>query len=211
MDILPRVIEGNLVFLAPERRDNVPFYWKWANDREVTRLTQGYGRAPSLEAMQASYDKSAVADDVRRFGIHLMSTGDLIGRCALKNLNLIVGRGEASILIGDEKHRGHGYGTEAMRLLCTVGFDMLELHTIFLTVLACNPAQSLRTTRWASGTPAVCARRVPATGSVSTSSTWTCCAGIWCQTPDQEPDTRTADSRYSSRTLRTMAAASMPS
>jgi RimJ/RimL family protein N-acetyltransferase len=26
-----------------------------------------------------------------------------------------------------------------MRLLCTVGFDMLELHTIFLTVLACNP------------------------------------------------------------------------
>jgi len=139
MDILPRVIEGNLVFLAPEQRDNVPLYWKWANDREVTRLTQGYGRAPSLEAMQASYDKSAVADDVRRFGIHLMSTQDLIGRCALKNLNLIVGRGEASILIGDVKHRGHGYGTEAMRLLCTVGFDMLELHTIFLTVLACNP------------------------------------------------------------------------
>jgi RimJ/RimL family protein N-acetyltransferase len=139
MDILPRVIEGNLVFLAPERRDNVPLYWKWANDREVTRLTQGYGRAPSLEAMQASYDKSAVADDVRRFGIHLMSTGDIIGRCALKNLNLIVGRGEANILIGDEKYRGHGYGTEAMRLLCTVGFDMLELHTIFLTVLACNP------------------------------------------------------------------------
>jgi RimJ/RimL family protein N-acetyltransferase len=139
MGILPRVIEGKHVFLAPEQRDNVPLYWKWANDREVTRLTQGYGRAPSLEAMEVSYDKSAVADDVRRFGIHLMSTGDLIGRCELKNLNLIVGRGEASILVGDEKHRGHGYGTEAMRLLCTVGFDMLELHTIFLTVLDCNP------------------------------------------------------------------------
>ncbi|MFA4932429.1 MAG: GNAT family protein [Caldisericia bacterium] len=139
MDILPHVIEARHVFLAPERRDNVLLYWKWANDREVTRLTQGYGRAPSLEAMEASYDKSAVADDVRRFGIHLMSTGDIIGRCALRNLNLIVGRGEASILIGDEKYRGHGYGTEAMRLLCTVGFDMLELHTIFLTVLACNP------------------------------------------------------------------------
>ena len=139
MDILPRVIDGKHVFLAPERRDNVPLYWKWANDREVTRLTQGYGRAPSFELMEASYDKSAVADDVRRFGIHLVSTGDIIGRCALKNLNLIVGRGEASILIGDEKYRGLGYGTEAMRLLCTVGFDMLELHTIFLTVLACNP------------------------------------------------------------------------
>ncbi|HWQ21438.1 MAG TPA: GNAT family protein [Clostridia bacterium] len=140
MDILPRVIDGKHVFLAPERRDNIPLYWKWANDREVTRLTQGYGRAPSLELMEASYEKSAVADDVRRFGIHLLSTGDIIGRCALKNLNLIVGRGEASILIGDEKYRGLGYGTEAMRLLCVVGFDMLELHTIFLTVLACNPA-----------------------------------------------------------------------
>ncbi|MHB8106357.1 MAG: GNAT family N-acetyltransferase [Candidatus Cryosericum sp.] len=139
MDMLPRVIEGKLVFLAPERRDNVPFYWKWANDREVTRLTHGYGRAPSLEAMHASYDRSVVADDIRRFGIHLMSTGELVGRCAFNNLNLIVGRGEASILIGETQHRGHGYGTEAMRLLCAVGFDMLELHTIFLTVLACNP------------------------------------------------------------------------
>ncbi|MCE5193782.1 MAG: GNAT family protein [Candidatus Cryosericum sp.] len=139
MEILPHVIEATHVFLAPERRDNVPLYWKWANDREVTRLTKGYGRAPSLEAMEASYDKAVSLDDSRQFGVHLISTGDLIGRCALKNLNLIAGRGEASILIGDEKYRGHGYGTEAMRLLCIVGFDMLELHTIYLTVLACNP------------------------------------------------------------------------
>jgi RimJ/RimL family protein N-acetyltransferase len=139
MEILPHVIEGHLVFLAPERRDNVPLYWKWANDREVTRLTQGYGRAPSLEAAQASYDKAALSDDVRRFGIHLRTSGELIGRCSFKALQLIVGRGEASILIGDEKYRGHGYGTEAMYLLCKVGFEMLELHTIFVTVLACNP------------------------------------------------------------------------
>jgi RimJ/RimL family protein N-acetyltransferase len=139
MEILPRVIEGDLVFLAPERRENVPLYWKWANDREVTRLTQGYGRAPSLEAMLASYDKAALSDDVRRFGIHLCASGELIGRCSFKSLQLIVGRAEASILIGEDKHRGHGYGTEAMYLLCRVGFEMLELHTIFLTVLACNP------------------------------------------------------------------------
>lgn len=139
MEILPHVIEGSSVFLAPERRDNVPLYWKWANDREVTRLTQGYGRAPSLEYMYASYDKAALADDVRRFGIHLVASGELIGRCSFKSLQLVVGRAEAGILIGEEKHRGHGYGTEAMYLLCTVGFDMLELHTIFLTVLSCNP------------------------------------------------------------------------
>lgn len=139
MEILPHVMEGRHVFLAPERRDNIPLYWKWANDREVTRLTKGYGRAPSLEAMEAAYERSILGEDTRQFGIHLVSTGDLIGRCSLKNLNLIVGRGEVSILIGDEKYRGHGYGTEAMRLLCIVGFDMLELHTIYLTVLACNP------------------------------------------------------------------------
>lgn len=139
MEILPHVIEGKHIFLAPELRDNVPQYWKWANDREVSRMTCGYGNVPSLEVMQATYDRQMVADDVRRLDIHLMSTGDLIGRCALKNLNLIVGRGEVSIFIGEEKYRGHGYGTEAMRLLCTFGFEMLELHTIFLTVLACNP------------------------------------------------------------------------
>ena len=47
MDILPHVIEGEHVFLAPERRDNVPLYWKWANDREVTRLTQGMAELPA--------------------------------------------------------------------------------------------------------------------------------------------------------------------
>lgn len=139
MEILPHAIDGKLVFLAPECRENVPLYWKWANDREVSRLTCGYGSVPSLESMQATYDRQAASDEARRFGIHLASTQELIGRCALKNLNLIVGRGEVSILIGDEKHRGHGCGTEAMRLLCTFGFEMLELHTIFLTVLACNP------------------------------------------------------------------------
>ncbi len=139
MEILPRVIEGQLVFLAPERRDNVPLYWKWANDREVTRLTKGYGRAPSFEAALAAYDRETSTEDVRRFGIHLAASGELIGRCSLKGLQLIVGRGEASIFIGEDKHRGHGYGTEAMYLLCRVGFEMLELHTIFLTVLACNP------------------------------------------------------------------------
>jgi len=140
METVPRVIEGRHVFLAPERRENVPLYWKWACDRDVTRLTKGYGRAPSLEAMEASYEKSALAEDVRRFGIHLTADDELIGRCSLKDLNLIVGRGEATILIGEARHRGQGYGTEAMRLLCEVGFDMLELHTIFLTVLDCNPA-----------------------------------------------------------------------
>jgi len=140
METVPRVIEGRHVFLAPERRENVALYWKWACDRDVTRLTKGYGRAPSLEAMEASYEKSALAEDVRRFGIHLSADDELIGRCSLKDLNLIVGRGEATILIGEARHRGQGYGTEAMRLLCEVGFDMLELHTIFLTVLDCNPA-----------------------------------------------------------------------
>jgi len=140
METVPRVIEGRHVFLAPERRENVPLYWKWACDRDVTRLTKGYGRAPSLEAMEGSYEKSALAEDVRRFGIHLTADDELIGQCSLKDLNLIVGRGEATILIGEARHRGQGYGTEAMRLLCEVGFDMLELHTIFLTVLDCNPA-----------------------------------------------------------------------
>lgn len=139
MESVPHVIDGKLVFLAPEQRSNVPLYWKWANDREVTCLTQGYGRAPSLEAVQAAYDRDVLSGEVRRFGIHLLSSGELIGRCAFKSLQLVVGRGEASILIGDGQHRGHGYGTEAMWLLCRVGFEMLELHTIFLTVLACNP------------------------------------------------------------------------
>ncbi len=139
MEDIPRVIGGKLVFLAPEQRSNVPLYWKWANDREVTRLTQGYGRAPSLESVQSEYDRATVSEDGRRFGIHLVASGELIGRCSLKRLQLVVGRGEASILIGEEQNRGHGYGSEAMYLLCRIGFEMLELHTIFLTVLSCNP------------------------------------------------------------------------
>ena len=67
MDSVPRVIEGRHVFLAPERRENVPLYWKWASDREVTRLTKGYGRAfiQSLPPMKRTRELPEVQQFLR--------------------------------------------------------------------------------------------------------------------------------------------------
>jgi len=47
---------------------------------------------------------------------------------------------EFGITIGDPAERGHGYGTEATRLLCGWAFAELGVHNIWLDTVSTNPA-----------------------------------------------------------------------
>jgi len=48
-------------------------------------------------------------------------------------------RATLGLFIGDAEQRGKGYGTEAIRLLLSYGFNILNLHSIMLVVHADNP------------------------------------------------------------------------
>jgi RimJ/RimL family protein N-acetyltransferase len=74
------------------------------------------------------------------FAIETLKPRQLIGVCGLFALNKINQRAELMIVIYEKRHRGQGYGFEALQLLLQFGFNQLNLHRILLFTHDINKA-----------------------------------------------------------------------
>lgn len=72
------------------------------------------------------------------FAIIDQKTKELLGYCTLKNVRNINRSATVTIAIFDEKNRGKGYGTDALKTLLRVGFGYLNFHRIGLNVFETN-------------------------------------------------------------------------
>lgn len=72
-----------------------------------------------------------------QLAVELRETGDLIGSCGLRKSKDISFEGEVGYEI-DPHYWGAGYATEATEAIVTFGFDTLQLHRIFASVIANN-------------------------------------------------------------------------
>jgi RimJ/RimL family protein N-acetyltransferase len=118
--------------LTPEDLSGPMF--QWGNDRLVTRyLIRGVFPA-NLSTLERDY--AAMLANPREVELAIVTMdGDLhIGVVGLHNINPITHAAEFRILIGDTAYWGRGYGTEATRLTLAYGFELLNLHKIFLGV-----------------------------------------------------------------------------
>ena len=117
--------------LRPMVEADIPAYYAVFSDPEVARY---WSREPWTDIAQAEESlKSIMADcadgSVVRFGIELLSTGELIGDAGLhhffgQNRRCEIGYALAS------KYWGQGYATEALRAAIRYGFDALDLNRI---------------------------------------------------------------------------------
>lgn len=73
------------------------------------------------------------------FAIEALTSGEFLGHASLNSVNKINRTAKVSIAIYDDKNRGKGYGTDAMNVILTIGFDYLNLHRIGLNVFNTNP------------------------------------------------------------------------
>lgn len=73
------------------------------------------------------------------FAIENLESGSFLGHASLKRISKINRTASVSIAIYDEKNRSKGFGTDAMRVLLTIGFNYLNLHRIGLNVFNTNP------------------------------------------------------------------------
>ncbi|MFW9924887.1 MAG: GNAT family N-acetyltransferase [Candidatus Thorarchaeota archaeon] len=72
------------------------------------------------------------------FAIVDKKTKELLGYCSLKNVRNINRSATVTIAIFDERNRGKGFGTDAMKVLLLVGFGYLNFHRIGLNVFETN-------------------------------------------------------------------------
>ncbi len=133
-----RKIVGERLFLSPMSSEEAEKYTRWMNDLSTTCNLTTAPKIISLEMEEEMLVK--LQKDGYNFAIVQKENDELTGNCGLMNVDLVQRTAELGIFIGEEKHRGKGYGSEAMRLLLDYAFNLLNLHSVYLRVRSFNKA-----------------------------------------------------------------------
>lgn len=130
--------EGRLVRLRAREPGDEPMLFRWFNDAEVTRHLSI--RYPLSHAQEKEFIErvSSIGYNHASFAVETLADGRLIGGCGLEHQSAEDRSAVLGIAIGDKASWDGGYGTDTMRTLCRVGFEVMNLHRIQLDVYASN-------------------------------------------------------------------------
>lgn len=91
-----------------------------------------------VEEIDRFFETRAIGTESLAMAIHIRSTDQLIGTCAFSQMDADNGSALYHITIGERDAWGHGYGTEATRLMLHHAFTVLGLHRVALAVFEFN-------------------------------------------------------------------------
>jgi RimJ/RimL family protein N-acetyltransferase len=107
---------------------------RWNSDAEVMRwFSHSYPRSRA-SFVDGYADRAKNSYERLVLGIETVADGRLIGLVALTGAEPETGGAELDLYLGEKDSWGHGYATEATRLMCRYGFDRMRLHRIQLWV-----------------------------------------------------------------------------
>ena len=129
---------GEGVELRRHDRANYPLYARWYGDEEIWRLTS-WAKEPlrqaEVERLFEDREKSSADDS---FAIHREGKEEPIGVISLVKINESDASAELSVIVGDERDRNEGLGTEAIRVILGYAFEDLGLERVGLSVFEFN-------------------------------------------------------------------------
>jgi RimJ/RimL family protein N-acetyltransferase len=128
-------ITGKSVYLSPMNTEDAEIYVKWLSDLSIAENLGNAVKTISVTGEKEWIEKNS---HLCQYAIVKLETDELIGNCGFNDLNHIKQCGEVGLFIGDEENRNKGYGTEALKLLVSFGFDYLNLNNIMLKVFEFN-------------------------------------------------------------------------
>lgn len=128
---------GSRVSIGPFVPEDFAAVFCWMNDVAAARLDLAYRPVDMMAHQQwwqgLGKDQSKVA-----FAIRKTSEPVIIGFVQITAINSVHRSAEMGIRIGEEKNRGQGYGTEALRLALGFCWNHLNLNRVQLTVFKHN-------------------------------------------------------------------------
>jgi RimJ/RimL family protein N-acetyltransferase len=134
----PEALPGDLVVLRRHVPGNLRAFLRWYADPAVVRLTRYQDGPMRPDEIERFFAARALGTDSLAMAVHLRDGDRLIGTCALSQLDADNGSALFHITIGEPDAWGHGYGTEATRLMVDHAFGALGLHRVGLTVFSFN-------------------------------------------------------------------------
>lgn len=133
-------VEGENVALGPIRRDLIPLYHSWITNLETNRFLLAKAAAMTLDAEVEWYEGVSKRSDIAMFTIYQLPDYRPIGNVDLHGIDQANRSAELGIMIGEADARGRGFGTEAVRLVCDIGFNALGLNSVHLVTFGWNIA-----------------------------------------------------------------------
>ena len=131
-------LKGNGVELRRHDRANYPLYAHWYGNEEVWRLTSWTAepmKQAAVERLFEDRERSSLDDS---FAVHWEGEDEPVGVVSLANINQANSAADLSVIVGDEKDRDRGLGTEAIRILLEYAFEDLGLNRVGLSVFEFN-------------------------------------------------------------------------
>ena len=134
----PEVLTGSRVVLRRHVPANVTAFLRWYADPEIARLARYQATPMRPEEIERFFAARVAGPESLAMAVHEKATGRLIGTCAFSQLDGDNGSALYHITIGEPDAWGHGYGTEATRLMVDHAFGTLGLHRVSLNVFEFN-------------------------------------------------------------------------
>jgi RimJ/RimL family protein N-acetyltransferase len=130
----PKIV-GERIYLSPISLEDAERYTAWLNDFAVTRFLTVASAQITLHGERESL---VALSREQTYAIVEKGKDELLGNCGLFAVDPTHRSAEVGIFIGDEARRGKGYGSEALRLLCDYGFNVLNIRSIHLRTYSFN-------------------------------------------------------------------------
>lgn len=123
-------LQGERIIIRTPRIEDAPQRFRWFSDPEVTQYLPPKKR--TLEDIQRTIEKS-IHSERPELGVAIdLKDRTTIGCGGFRAFDDTLKTAEISVLIGEKKLWGQGYGGEAMRLLLDYGYSSLGLQRIWL-------------------------------------------------------------------------------
>ena len=136
----PNMLAGHLAVLRPLRTADRTTSVRWRNDADIRDNVLG-SSFPITEAMEADWVGAVLKDQSRtRVVLAIEDKADdaLVGFVYLNNIDWFARNAEFGILIGERNRHGKGLAKEALGLVAGYAFETLNLHKLYLRVVAFN-------------------------------------------------------------------------
>jgi RimJ/RimL family protein N-acetyltransferase len=133
--------EGRKVRLREYRKEDLPLRAAFVNDPEIaSSLTPDIPYPITLEEEEKWFQSLTAISDTYKFAIETIEDNQFIGGCSINNVDWKNSVATIGIFIGSKKHRGNGYGSDAIRILIRFIFLQMNLYKIRLVVYSYNEA-----------------------------------------------------------------------